>query len=163
MAKSPIDAVVAGLLCLDITPDLSLLTQPVQLGKVFSPTLLTEVGRATFSTGGAVGNTGLVMRRLGAKVALMGKCGQDFFGQAVLDLLEREAPGSAAATTLVRNEPTSYTIVLSPPGIDRFFLHCPGTNGTFGFADLDLDIISRARLFHFGYPPLMKRINHNAF
>ena len=161
MAKSVIDAVVAGYLCLDISPDLSSLAQPVRLTEVFAPTLLTEIGPPTISTGGAVSNTGLAMRRLGIKVALMGKCGRDSFGQAVLDFLDREAPGSAATTTLVENEPTSYTIVLSPPGIDRFFLHCPGTNDTFGFADLNLDIISRARLFHLGYPPLMKRMLAN--
>ncbi len=102
-------------------------------------------------------NTGLALRRLGIRVVLMGKCGADVFGRAVLELLEREAPGSAAATALVKNEPTSYTLVLSPPGIDRFFLHCAGTNDTFAFKDLKLATIRRARLFHFGYPTLMKR------
>lgn len=161
MAKSTLDAVVAGLLTLDISPDLKGLAQPVRLAEIFAPTRLTAIGPAVLSTGGAVSNTGLALRRLGLRVELMGKCGADTFGRAVLDLLEREAPGSAAATTLVKNEPTSYTIALSPPGIDRFFLHCRGTNDTFGFQDLNLSTVSRARLFHFGYPPLMKRILAN--
>lgn len=157
MAKSPIDAVVAGLLCLDISPDLSSLAEPVNMQEVFAPGSLTAIGPATLSTGGTVGNTGLALRRLGINVALMGKCGRDTFGQAVLDFLEREAPGSAAATALVDNEPTSYTIAICPPGIDRFFMHCRGTNDTFGLDDLDMATIERARLFHFGYPPIMKR------
>ena len=157
MAKSALDAVVAGHLCLDIAPDLRGLDAPVRLEEVFAPTRLTGVGHAVLRTGGAVSNTGLALRRLGLKVALMGKCGTDIFGQTVMELLEHEAPGSSASTTLVKNEPTSYTIVLSPPGLDRFFLHCSGTNDTFGFKDLNLATIKRARLFHFGYPTMMKR------
>ena len=161
MAKSALDVVVAGHLCLDISPDLKALAQPVRLEEVFAPTRLTSIGPAVLSTGGAVSNTGLALRRLGLRVGLMGKCGADTFGQAVLDLLEREAPGSAAATTLVENEPTSYTVVLSPPEIDRFFLHCKGANDTFGFKDLNMSIIKKAKLFHFGYPTLMKHTLDN--
>lgn len=161
MAKSILDAVVAGHLCLDISPDLKGLAEPVRLEEVFAPTRLTSIGPAVLSTGGAVSNTGLALGRLGINAGLMGKCGTDTFGRAVLELLEREAPGSATATTLVKNEPTSYTIVLSPPGIDRFFLHCKGTNDTFGFKDLNMSIIKKARLFHFGYPTLMKHTLDN--
>lgn len=157
MVKSTLDAVVAGHLCLDISPDLSGLAKPVRLAEVFAPTRLTSIGQAALSTGGAVSNTGLALRRLGVRVGLMGKCGADLFGKAVLELLEREAPGSTAAMALVKDEPTSYTIVLSPPGIDRFFLHCKGANDSFGFKDLKLATIRQARLFHFGYPTLMKQ------
>ena len=157
MTKSTIDAVVAGHLCLDIVPDLSVLAKPVCLNQIFAPSRLTAIGPAVLSTGGAVSNTGLALRRLGVRVALMGKCGKDTFGRAVLDLLEREAPGSAASTAVVAKESTSYTIVISPPGIDRFFLHCKGANDTFGLKDIDLATVGRARLFHFGYPTIMKR------
>ncbi len=157
MVESTLDAVVAGHLCLDISPDLRGLAEPVRLEEVFAPTRLTSIGQAVVSTGGVVSNAGLALRRLGVRVALMGKCGADIFGRAVLELLEREAPGSSAGMAVVKNEPTSYTLVLSPPGIDRFFLHCAGTNDTFGFKDLNLATIKRARLFHFGYPTLMKR------
>ena len=161
MAKSNYDAVVAGLLCLDINPDLKGLAQPVRLAEIFAPTRLTSIGPVVLSTGGAVSNTGLALRRLGLRVGLMGKCGADTFGQTVIELLEREAPGCATATTLMKNQATSYSIVLSPPGVDRFFLHCKGTNDTFGLEDLDLATINRARLFHFGYPTLMKRMVTN--
>lgn len=52
-------------------------------------------------------------------------------------------------------------MVLVPPGIDRIFLHDSGANDQFGAADIDLDVIKNARLFHFGYPPLMKRMQLN--
>lgn len=38
------------------------------------------------------------------------------------------------------------------------FLHYPGANDTFGAHDVRYDLLRDARLFHFGYPPLMKRM-----
>lgn len=42
--------------------------------------------------------------------------------------------------------------------MDRIFLHHPGANDTYCADDLDFDLISQASLFHFGYPPLMRRM-----
>ena len=53
---------------------------------------------------------------------------------------------------------TAYTIILSPPGLDRIFLHCTGANNTFDANDIDFTLVRKARLFHFGYPPLMRRM-----
>src|SRR4029078_13500129 len=52
----------------------------------------------------------------------------------------------------------SYSIVISPPGLDRSFLHCPGANETFGAADVPDDALAGARVFHFDYPQIMPRI-----
>jgi sugar/nucleoside kinase (ribokinase family) len=49
-------------------------------------------------------------------------------------------------------------VVINPPGVDRIFLHCPGANDTFGAADVPYHRLDGARLFHFGYPPLMRRM-----
>lgn len=56
---------------------------------------------------------------------------------------------------------TSYSIVLAIPGIDRIFLHNPGANDTFGMEDVDWETVAGAWLFHFGYPPLMKKMYEN--
>jgi hypothetical protein len=36
------------------------------------------------------------------------------------------------------NDVTSYTIAISPPGVDRTFLHCPGANQTFRADDVPI-------------------------
>jgi sugar/nucleoside kinase (ribokinase family) len=59
---------------------------------------------------------------------------------------------------IAQDAPTSYTVVINPPGLDRIFLHCPGANDTFGSADVPYDRLDGAKLFHFGYPPLMRRM-----
>jgi sugar/nucleoside kinase (ribokinase family) len=59
---------------------------------------------------------------------------------------------------LVPGEVTSYTVVIDPPAVDRAFLHYAGTNETFGVEDVRYDLLGQARLFHFGYPPLMSQL-----
>jgi sugar/nucleoside kinase (ribokinase family) len=53
---------------------------------------------------------------------------------------------------------SSYTIVVSPPGTDRCFLHYPGANHTFHAADVRDEQLAGAAWLHFGYPPLMRSI-----
>ncbi len=145
---------VAGHFCLDITPKFPG-DQAIDFETVFSPGKLTNVGDAVLSTGGPVSNTGLAMARLGVDVALNGKLGQDAFADIIKRTVGEER---AKAFKVVPDQNTSYTIVLSPPGVDRFYLHNPGTNDTFGAEDVDYGLLESCTLFHFGYPPLMKRM-----
>jgi sugar/nucleoside kinase (ribokinase family) len=141
--------VVAGHVCLDVIPALD---RPAAL----EPGALINVGPAELPTGGAVLNTGLALHRLGVGVHLVGRVGDDLFGTGVLDALRARDPSLAAGMVVVPGEATSYSIVISPPGVDRSFLHCPGANDTFTSGDLPDDALARARIFHFGYPPLMR-------
>jgi sugar/nucleoside kinase (ribokinase family) len=143
--------VVAGHVSLDLFPEL--------YGRItVEPGRLTVVGPAAISTGGAVTNTGLALHRLGVDVRLVGKIGDDLFGRAVIDALERQGTGLAADLIIAESEATSYTVVINPPGVDRSFMHCPGANETFCADDVPGEVLREARLFHFGYPPLMPRL-----
>ena len=62
---------------------------------------------------------------------------------------------------VAEGENTSYTIVIVPPGYDRIFLHHTGANDTFCADDINYDLVKEAKLFHFGYPPLMKKMFEN--
>jgi sugar/nucleoside kinase (ribokinase family) len=153
---SQTDVVVAGHICLDIIPGLSAAVgSPADL---FRPGKLVKVGPAVVSTGGAVPNTGLALRRLGAAVRLMGKVGDDLLGNAILDVLRRHDPRLAEDMIVTAGENSSYSVVISPPGLDRTFLHCPGANDTFTAEDLPLARVAGTRIFHFGYPPLMHQM-----
>lgn len=146
------EAIVAGHICLDVIPEITHWVDSL------SPGQLIEVGPARFATGGAVANTGLALHRLGVKTALVGKLGDDPFARRVLDLLRGYGSKLTEAMRTVPGETTSYTIVVSPPGVDRWFLHCPGANATFGERDIDFDHFDGVRVFHFGYPPLMENL-----
>jgi sugar/nucleoside kinase (ribokinase family) len=144
--------VVAGHLCLDIFPEL-------KSGTELRPGSLVEAGRAKLSAGGAVPNVGLALDRLGAPVRLVGKVGNDQFGKIVLDILG--ATELENNIQIDRRNDTSYTIVVSPPGFDRTFLHCPGCNDKFVESDVPDAVLSGAKHLHFGYPPLMATMSAN--
>ena len=147
-------AVVAGHICLDIIPAWD--APPSQGAHLVTPGKLTHIGPAALSTGGAVANTGLALHRLGIQTRLMGKIGDDLFGRAILDIIRQHDPHLATGMIVDPTSPSSYTIVLSAPGVDRGFLHCAGANETFCAADVDVEQLADATLFHFGYPPLMR-------
>ena len=124
------------------------------------PGKLLRMEGADVHTGGSVANTGLAMAFLGADVRLMGKVGDDDFGKMILDILRRHG-GDVAGMKIDPAAVTSYSVVLALPGQDRIFLHAPGANDTFTAADVDLKVVEQADLFHFGYPPLMRRMYEN--
>lgn len=150
--------IVAGHICLDITPKfpdrkVSSVTQ------IFNPGKLIEVGDADVHTGGAVANTGLAMKILGADVRLMGKIGKDAFGDMIMQILGRYGVGDGMIRT--DESGTSYSVVLAVPGIDRMFLHDPGANNIFHTEDVKPEALEDTALFHFGYPPLMASMYEN--
>lgn len=151
-----LDLVVAGHICLDLAPKFA---PEHSFDEVFVPGKLSEIGIAHFSTGGVVANTGLAGERFGLKTALMAKVGDDYFGAVIKGLLNKEHRNIALCQEAGLS--TSYTLALNLPGEDRVFLHHPGANNFFYATDLDYELVRNARIFHFGYPPLMASLYQN--
>lgn len=151
--------IAAGHICLDITPVFPN-NKTGKINDILSPGKLIQMGSADVHTGGSVANTGLGMKLLGADVELMGKVGNDAFGDMILTILRKY--GADEHMIIADDATTSYSVVLAIPGIDRIFLHHPGANDTFSASDISHDQLSAASLFHFGYPPLMRSIYKNA-
>lgn len=147
-----------GHLCIDIIPGFP----PPPLGAPpvdwFRPGRLFNVGAPTIGTGGSVSNTGLSLHRLGVPTRLVARIGDDPLGSLILERIASRGKDLVRGIRVVAGETTSYSVVLNPPGIDRIFYHCPGANDTFGGADVDDAVLEGAGIFHFGYPPLMRRI-----
>jgi len=154
---SPLSAVVAGHLCLDIFPNFESLPSG-KFETIFKPGRLLEVSAAQFSTGGPVSNTGLALHHLGVPVNLIAKIGADPFGQIVRDLINRRDPRLIEGIVVDPSATTSYSVIISPPALDRIFLHCTGANDTFIANDVSYDLSAQAALFHFGYPSLMRQM-----
>ena len=148
------NVVVAGHLCLDIIPrwehgDLSSLI----------PGSLLNMEEITFSTGGAVSNTGITLKRLGFDPILMARLVADYVGDITRRILEDE--GISTETIITSPDvSSSYTVVISPPNTDRLFLHHPGANDAFSAYDVRLSGL-KPGLFHLGYPPLMRQLYTN--
>jgi sugar/nucleoside kinase (ribokinase family) len=124
----------------------------------FRPGRLFNVGAPTIGTGGSVSNTGLSLHRLGVPARLVARIGDDPLGTMILERVASRGKDLGRWIRVVPGETTSYTVVLNPPGIDRIFYHCPGANDTFCGTDVEDAVLDGAGIFHFGYPPLMRRM-----
>lgn len=150
--------IAAGHICLDITPVFLPSVQGMQPDALLVPGKLIHMEAADVHTGGSVANTGLALKALGNDVTLMGKIGQDAFGGMIRQSLAQQGVDGLLVD---KHSATSYSVVLAMPGVDRIFLHHPGANDTFAADDIPDEALADAVLFHFGYPPLMKRMYQN--
>jgi sugar/nucleoside kinase (ribokinase family) len=91
----------------------------------------------------------------------MAKVGADFFGRAVRELVAEAALGLEEGVRCDPRVSTAYTIIFSTPEMDRIFMGHAGASDTYGAEDIDYDQVGKVDLFHFGYPPVMKRMYEN--
>lgn len=153
-------AIVAGHSCLDITPVFPPGTKKCSKpGELLLPGKLVQMEGVDINGGGAVSNTGIAMKLLGADVSLLTKTGDDIFGKVLKDIYA--GYGVAGGVISAQGERTSYTTVVAIPGVDRILLHDPGCNNTFSLDDVKKADLTEASLFHFGYPTIMERMYVN--
>jgi sugar/nucleoside kinase (ribokinase family) len=155
LMSSGTDVMVAGHICLDVHPDLRGAGRK-PFAESFLPGRLIASGPISFSTGGSVANTGLVLNRLGVATRLVGKIGDNLFGQALQKIVSEHGEQLAENLQVDSSTNTSYSIIINYPGADRIFLHNPGASDTFRASDIPDFLFDHLRLFHFGYPPVMR-------
>lgn len=152
------DVVVAGYTCVDLTPEFRSGNRS-SITEIFRPGQLTEIDGISFLPGGVVPNTGMALKRFGKEVYLNGLAGDDFMGSTLTEWLGRY--DLAEGIQITREEGTAFSIVIAPPGVDRIFLEATGCNRIFGTGHIDYEAAARSRIFHFGYPPLLKQFFSN--
>ncbi len=151
------DIIVSGHLCADLIPD----TSNLPLQALANPGKLYEVDALNIATGGSVSNTGIALHTLGINVGLMTTVGDDLLGRVIIAKLKDREPKLGAMIAVRQDEASSYSIILSPENADRIILHCTGNNDHFDADDIDFDIVSQAKIFHLGYPPLLPKLYAN--
>ena len=153
------DALIAGYTCVDLIPDFKKSESLAGISNIFIPGKLIEIDGISFLLGGVVPNTGLAMKKFDKKVFLNGLVGDDFIGKIATQWLSKYNLSEGIKVT--GKAGTAFSIVIAPPGIDRIFLESPGCNQIFDESFINFDAVSRSRLFHFGYPPLLKQFYQN--
>lgn len=143
--------IVAGHTCVDLIPTWD--------GKFedIAPGHLIVTGEMRFSTGGSVPNTGVDLKRLGLDPIMIGKIGNDLVGRITLEVIRSNGEDLTDHMIRTVEAGSSYTLVLSPPNVDRAFFHYPGVNDTFCAEDIPFDDLD-GQILHFGYPPVMEKI-----
>jgi sugar/nucleoside kinase (ribokinase family) len=136
-----VDVICLGILVADIfASPLDSLPAPGQLG-------LTD--RFLLGAGGCATNTAACLSRLGRKVRVLGKVGDDLFGNFVLADLERLGVDTSSISRS-HSQPTSGTVIINVHGEDRRYIHCIGANADFSFSDVDCSLLDGARALYVG-------------
>ena len=101
--------------------------------------------------GGAPANFLAALAKFGAKAALLGKVGNDTFGKLLTGTLQKagiETCGLVAAEDVFT---TLAFVTLDETGNREFaFSRKPGADTRLSFDEIDLSLIDRAKVFHFG-------------
>jgi sugar/nucleoside kinase (ribokinase family) len=97
--------------------------------------------------GGCAANTGASLGKLGLPVAVLGKVGQDGFGEYLLHALQKVGVDIRGVVQSV-DSPTAATIVTVHSDAERSFLHVAGANATFTAKDVRWELTEGATIFH---------------
>jgi sugar/nucleoside kinase (ribokinase family) len=111
------------------------------------PGKLELVEQLEMHSGGCAVNTGSALGRLGVQVGVVGKIGQDVFGDFLLSQLAANHvdTGYVRRTSQVM---TSMTWVMVNPAGERSFFHHIGANNLFRLEDVDPRAFQGAKIMH---------------
>ena len=149
------DAVIAGYICIDLIPVFKKGVTVNDVYDVLRPGRLVEIDGMESTLGGVVANTGMAMKKFSKRVFLNGLLGMDFIGKIARESLEKYELSEGIRT--VKDKGTAFGLVIAPPAVDRIFLESPGCSELFDIQHIDYDAVAQSRVFHFGYPPLLKK------
>jgi sugar/nucleoside kinase (ribokinase family) len=99
--------------------------------------------------GGCANNTSTCLSRLGFRAAVIGKVGEDGFGDFVINRLSQEGVDTRGIRRDARVG-TSFTFVMIAPDGERAFFHYVGANGALTLDDVDFDSIAQTKVLDIG-------------
>jgi sugar/nucleoside kinase (ribokinase family) len=141
MEASRLDVVCVGILVADIfVPPMDRLPLPGELARVNDLPL---------STGGCAANTGIDLAKLGARVSVVGKVGNDAFADFIRQDLKSKGV-DVGGLRVSSDMPTSRTVILTVIGDDRRYIHTVGANSDLRVPDINLDLVKQAKVLYVG-------------
>jgi sugar/nucleoside kinase (ribokinase family) len=153
--SGPVDVIVAGMAVVDV------IGRPVNLRKMPKPGSLSVIESVTLTSGGNVANVGIDLAKLGFRVGAIARVGTDELGAFVVGKL-RDHGIDPQGVVADRRKQTPATIVVVSRNGERTFLHTRGCIERFSANDVlrHLSLITRARIFAFGYLGLLPEMEH---
>ena len=119
---------------------------------------LVLVERMGLHTGGCASNTAIGLARIGISAGIIGKVGNDGFGDFFLSVMEREGIDATGVARAAATN-TSATMVLVHGDGERSFIHYLGANATLRAEDVDPAAFAGARLLHVAGALLMPALD----
>jgi sugar/nucleoside kinase (ribokinase family) len=119
---------------------------------------VTMVDPIDLLLGGDAMNESITLTRLGNKVGLVGRIGDDTFGKMLLDLVGQEGV-DASNIKVVKGSRTSACAMLINQNGDRNFASHRGANSELCLNDIDLSLLKKTKLINFGSLLAMKSLD----
>jgi sugar/nucleoside kinase (ribokinase family) len=110
---------------------------------------LVATGDFLADSGGCAANTATALAKLGVTAGVIGKVGDDVFGDFIVQDLTRKGV-DVGGISRSRLHGTSKTVILPVTGEDRRYVHTFGANVDFRESDVDRNLLKRARVFYVG-------------
>jgi sugar/nucleoside kinase (ribokinase family) len=119
---------------------------------------LDLIDRMELHAGGCAANTGGALAKIGIDVGVIGKVGNDGFGDFIVNAL---GCYGVECSGIVRDSEsaTSATMVMVHGDGERSFIHYLGANATLSETDVDLGMVKRSRILHVAGSFLMPGID----
>lgn len=108
---------------------------------------LQLVDRMELHSGGCAANTGVSLAKIGVKTAVIGKVGNDGFGDFLVQVLQKHSIDTRGVKR-DEKEATSATMVMVHSDGERSFLHYIGANAALRLEDVDMDIVRESKVLH---------------
>ncbi|MGQ9486410.1 MAG: carbohydrate kinase family protein [Armatimonadota bacterium] len=108
---------------------------------------LNLVERMELHSGGCAANTGVSLAKIGVRTAVIGKVGNDGFGDFLVQVLQKHGIDTRGVKR-DEKEATSATMVMVHSDGERSFLHYIGANAALRLEDVDMDIVRQSRVLH---------------
>ncbi len=145
------DVACVGILVADV------IAKPVD--KIPGAGLLERISSIETFSGGCAMNAGIDMAKIGLDVAVLGKVGEDNFGDFLKGELVKWGVNADGIATDLENQ-TSASVVLSASNGERSFLHTVGANKTFGYDDINWDVIENSNIVFIAGTMLMDKMDN---
>jgi sugar/nucleoside kinase (ribokinase family) len=99
--------------------------------------------------GGCAANVAACLAKLGIRCEVVGKVGNDQFGEFINQNLRSKGVGTHGISSSTASS-TSKTVILPVVGEDRRYIHTIGANADFAVQDIDRALASSATVFYLG-------------
>jgi sugar/nucleoside kinase (ribokinase family) len=119
---------------------------------------LSLVDRMELHTGGCAANTGIALAKIGVDVAIIGKVGNDGFGDFMISRLKSHGIDPSGVVRSDKSN-TSATMVMVHSDGERSFIHYFGANRDLVEEDVDMNLIAKSRILHVAGSFLMPSID----
>lgn len=121
--------------------------------------MLANVKEVQTAVGGCAPNTAIDIAKIDKNVpiSVMGKIGDDDYGRYILSQLSRYNI-ECEHVSVSKDQPTSFSDVISLPTGERTFFHARGSNARFSPKDIDIQSLSSV-IFHIGYILLLDEMD----